>query len=180
MVAGSLDCYPRLSEDRDEPARFRRTAPRSSPAARPASASPSRSGWSRAARASRCGTAIRGARARAKAALGAGDADVRARRRRCRRGRRAPRASRRARSARIDVLVCSAGITGPNTTTWEYPVDAWRQVFDVNLNGLFYCNRAVVPRDAGEELRPHRQHRVGRRQGRQSERVGLQRVEGRR
>lgn len=45
----------------------------------------------------------------------------------------------------IDVLVCSAGITGPNTTTWEYPVDAWRQVFDVNVHGLFYCNRAVVP-----------------------------------
>lgn len=46
---------------------------------------------------------------------------------------------------RIDALVCSAGITGPNTTTWEYPVEAWRQVFDVNLNGLFYCNRAIVP-----------------------------------
>jgi NAD(P)-dependent dehydrogenase (short-subunit alcohol dehydrogenase family) len=46
---------------------------------------------------------------------------------------------------RVDVLVCSAGITGPNATTWEYPVDAWRQVIDVNLNGLFYCNRAIVP-----------------------------------
>jgi NAD(P)-dependent dehydrogenase (short-subunit alcohol dehydrogenase family) len=46
---------------------------------------------------------------------------------------------------RIDVLVCSAGITGPNAPTWEYPVEAWRQVIDVNLNGLFYCNRAVVP-----------------------------------
>jgi 3-oxoacyl-[acyl-carrier protein] reductase len=46
---------------------------------------------------------------------------------------------------KIDVLVCSAGITGPNATTWEYPIDAWRQVIDVNLNGLFYCNRAVVP-----------------------------------
>ena len=46
---------------------------------------------------------------------------------------------------RIDVLVCSAGITGPNVSTWEYPVEAWRQVIDVNLNGLFYCNRAVVP-----------------------------------
>ena len=45
----------------------------------------------------------------------------------------------------IDVLVASAGITGPNTTLWEYPVDKWRQVIDVNLNGLFYCNRAVVP-----------------------------------
>ena len=46
---------------------------------------------------------------------------------------------------RIDALVCSAGITGPNTTTWEYPVDAWRQVIDVNLNGVFHCNRAIVP-----------------------------------
>ena len=48
----------------------------------------------------------------------------------------------------IDVLVASAGITGPNTTLWEYPVDAWRQVIDVNVNGLFYCNRAVVPHHA--------------------------------
>jgi 3-oxoacyl-[acyl-carrier protein] reductase len=46
---------------------------------------------------------------------------------------------------RIDALVCSAGITGPNTTTWEYPVDAWRQVMEVNVNGVFHCNRAVVP-----------------------------------
>ena len=45
----------------------------------------------------------------------------------------------------IDILVCSAGVTGPNTTTWEYPVDAWRQVFDVNVHGLFYANRACVP-----------------------------------
>jgi 3-oxoacyl-[acyl-carrier protein] reductase len=50
-----------------------------------------------------------------------------------------------ARFGRVDVLVCSAGITGPNTTTWEYPVDAWRHVFDVNVHGLFLCNRAVVP-----------------------------------
>jgi 2-dehydro-3-deoxy-L-rhamnonate dehydrogenase (NAD+) len=46
---------------------------------------------------------------------------------------------------KIDILVCSAGITGPNTTTWEYPVDAWKQVLDVNLTGVFLCNRAVVP-----------------------------------
>jgi 3-oxoacyl-[acyl-carrier protein] reductase len=45
----------------------------------------------------------------------------------------------------IDVLVCSAGVTGPNTTLWEYPVDEWRRVFDVNVHGLFLCNRAVVP-----------------------------------
>ncbi len=46
---------------------------------------------------------------------------------------------------RIDVLVCSAGITGPNTPAWEYPIAAWQKVIDVNLNGLFYCNRAIVP-----------------------------------
>ena len=46
---------------------------------------------------------------------------------------------------RIDALVCSAGLTGPNTATWEYPVDAWRQVMEVNVNGVFYCNRAIVP-----------------------------------
>jgi 2-dehydro-3-deoxy-L-rhamnonate dehydrogenase (NAD+) len=46
---------------------------------------------------------------------------------------------------KIDVLVASAGITGPNTTVWEYPVEAWDRVIDINLNGVFYCNRAVVP-----------------------------------
>lgn len=46
---------------------------------------------------------------------------------------------------RIDILVCSAGVTGPNATTWEYPVDAWKQVFAVNVHGVFYCNRSVVP-----------------------------------
>ena len=45
----------------------------------------------------------------------------------------------------IDVLVCSAGITGPNALTWDYPVEAWRRVFEVNVHGLFYCNRAVAP-----------------------------------
>jgi 3-oxoacyl-[acyl-carrier protein] reductase len=45
----------------------------------------------------------------------------------------------------LEILVACAGITGPNTTLWEYPIDAWRKVMDVNLNGLFYCNRAVVP-----------------------------------
>jgi 2-dehydro-3-deoxy-L-rhamnonate dehydrogenase (NAD+) len=46
---------------------------------------------------------------------------------------------------KIDVLVCSAGITGPNTTVADYPVADWREVIDVNLNGLFYCNKFVVP-----------------------------------
>jgi 2-dehydro-3-deoxy-L-rhamnonate dehydrogenase (NAD+) len=46
---------------------------------------------------------------------------------------------------RIDVLVTSAAITGPNATTWEYPSDKWRQVIDVNVHGVFYCCRSVVP-----------------------------------
>jgi 2-dehydro-3-deoxy-L-rhamnonate dehydrogenase (NAD+) len=50
-----------------------------------------------------------------------------------------------AREGRIDALVNSAGITGPNTKVWDYPVDAWRQVIDVNLTGLFLCCREVVP-----------------------------------
>lgn len=54
------------------------------------------------------------------------------------------------RSQRIDALVNSAGITGPNVKVWDYPVDAWREVMDVNLTGLFLCCREVVPvmRDA--------------------------------
>jgi 3-oxoacyl-[acyl-carrier protein] reductase len=46
---------------------------------------------------------------------------------------------------KIDILVASAGITGPNTKCWEYPVDAWRHVVDINLNGVFHCCRAIVP-----------------------------------
>ena len=45
----------------------------------------------------------------------------------------------------IDVLVNCAGITGPNVKLWAYPPDAWLQVMQVNLNGLFYCCREVVP-----------------------------------
>jgi len=45
----------------------------------------------------------------------------------------------------LDVLVCSAGITGPNVPVAQYPIDDWKRVFDVNVHGLFYCNRAVVP-----------------------------------
>ena len=45
----------------------------------------------------------------------------------------------------IDILVACAGITGPNASVWDYPVADWDRVIDVNLNGVFYCNRAVVP-----------------------------------
>ena len=46
---------------------------------------------------------------------------------------------------KIDVLVCSAGITGATVPVHEFPIDSWLQVVGVNLNGLFYCNRAIVP-----------------------------------
>ncbi len=46
---------------------------------------------------------------------------------------------------RIDILVACAGITGPNASVWDYPIGDWDRVIDVNLNGVFYCNRAVVP-----------------------------------
>jgi NAD(P)-dependent dehydrogenase (short-subunit alcohol dehydrogenase family) len=45
---------------------------------------------------------------------------------------------------RVDVLVCSAGITGPNLSTWDYPEADWRQVLDINLTGVFLCNKTVV------------------------------------
>ncbi|MBS0524498.1 MAG: SDR family oxidoreductase [Proteobacteria bacterium] len=43
-----------------------------------------------------------------------------------------------------DILVASAGITGPNATVIQYPVDAWKQVLDINLTGVFLSNRAVA------------------------------------
>jgi 3-oxoacyl-[acyl-carrier protein] reductase len=48
-------------------------------------------------------------------------------------------------SPAIDALVNCAGITGPNTKVWSYPVADWQQVMQVNLNGLFYCCREVTP-----------------------------------
>jgi 2-dehydro-3-deoxy-L-rhamnonate dehydrogenase (NAD+) len=57
---------------------------------------------------------------------------------------RAISASVAAFGGQLDVLVASAGITGPNAPVRDYPVEAWRQVIDVNLNGLFYCNQAAL------------------------------------
>jgi 2-dehydro-3-deoxy-L-rhamnonate dehydrogenase (NAD+) len=50
-----------------------------------------------------------------------------------------------ARQRFIDVLVNCAGVTGPNVKLWDYPPADWLQVMQVNLNGLFYCCREVVP-----------------------------------
>jgi len=45
----------------------------------------------------------------------------------------------------IDVLVNNAGIAGPNAPVADYPVDAWRQIIDIDLNGVFYCCKVVAP-----------------------------------
>ena len=45
----------------------------------------------------------------------------------------------------IDILVNNAGVAGMNTTVAEYPVEEWRRVLDINLNGVFHCCKAVVP-----------------------------------
>ena len=51
----------------------------------------------------------------------------------------------------IDILVANAGIAGPNHTLWEYPVDEWRKVIDIDLLGVYYCCRAVTPHMIGRQ-----------------------------
>jgi len=46
---------------------------------------------------------------------------------------------------KIEILVNSAGIAGPNTTTWDYPLEDWQRIMNINLNGSFYCVKSVVP-----------------------------------
>ena len=54
-------------------------------------------------------------------------------------------ASTIAKTGKIDILVANAGIAGPNLNSWEYPVDLWKQVININLLGVYFCCRAVVP-----------------------------------
>ncbi len=49
------------------------------------------------------------------------------------------------RFGKIDILVANAGIAGPNHTSWEYPIEAWKQVVDINLVGVYLSCRAVLP-----------------------------------
>jgi 2-dehydro-3-deoxy-L-rhamnonate dehydrogenase (NAD+) len=46
---------------------------------------------------------------------------------------------------RIDILVNNAGIAGMNTTTWDYPIEEWRKVMSINLDGQFHCCKALAP-----------------------------------
>ena len=46
---------------------------------------------------------------------------------------------------KIDIFVNNAGIAGKNTTVWNYPIDEWKKVLELNLNAVFYCLKAITP-----------------------------------
>ena len=48
-------------------------------------------------------------------------------------------------NSKIDILINNAGITGPTATLWEYDIETWKKVVDINLMGTFNCCRAIVP-----------------------------------
>ncbi len=45
----------------------------------------------------------------------------------------------------IDILINNAGITGPTATLWEYDIEMWKKVVEINLMGTFNCCRTIVP-----------------------------------
>ena len=48
-------------------------------------------------------------------------------------------------NSNIDILINNAGITGPTATLWEYDIEVWKKVVEVNLMGTFNCCRSIVP-----------------------------------
>jgi NAD(P)-dependent dehydrogenase (short-subunit alcohol dehydrogenase family) len=46
---------------------------------------------------------------------------------------------------RIDILINNAGIAGPSHKTWDYPIEDWQNVIDIDLSGVFYCCKSIVP-----------------------------------
>ncbi len=46
---------------------------------------------------------------------------------------------------KIDILINNAGIAGPNFTTWDYPLEEWQKVIDIDLSGVFYCCKTIAP-----------------------------------
>jgi 3-oxoacyl-[acyl-carrier protein] reductase len=46
---------------------------------------------------------------------------------------------------KIDIFINNAGISGPNTKVWNYPIDEWHKVIDLDLNAVFYCCKAIIP-----------------------------------
>ena len=50
-----------------------------------------------------------------------------------------------AKSSNIDILINNAGITGSTSTLWDYDVDEWNKIIEINLMGTFNCCKTVVP-----------------------------------
>ncbi len=48
-------------------------------------------------------------------------------------------------NSKIDILINNAGITGPTAPLWEYDLEKWKKVVNINLMGTFNCCRAIVP-----------------------------------
>ena len=48
-------------------------------------------------------------------------------------------------NSKIDILINSAGITGPTTQLWNYKINDWKKIIEINLNGTFYCCKSIVP-----------------------------------
>ena len=48
-------------------------------------------------------------------------------------------------SSKIDILINNAGITGSNSTLWDYEINEWNKVVEINLMGTFYCCKCIVP-----------------------------------
>ena len=46
---------------------------------------------------------------------------------------------------KIDIFINNAGIAGKNDTVWNYPLEEWKKVLDLNLNSVFYCLKAITP-----------------------------------
>ena len=48
-------------------------------------------------------------------------------------------------NSNIDILINNAGITGPTASLWEYDLEMWKKVVEINLMGTFHCCKAIVP-----------------------------------
>ena len=46
---------------------------------------------------------------------------------------------------KVDILINNAGIAGPSHKTWDYPNEDWKKVIDIDLSGIFYTSKVIVP-----------------------------------
>ena len=46
---------------------------------------------------------------------------------------------------KVDILINNAGIAGPSHKTWDYPNEDWKKIIDIDLSGIFYTSKVIVP-----------------------------------